>query len=189
MLRFFKRNRIKPQNADNLFSAIVRKARQPRFYSAYAVKDTVEGRYEMIVLYTSLVMSRLEKEYVNDKTFPAKEWSQVVFDRIFLDIEQALREVGVGDLSVPRHMKRMMQGFNGKARLYRDAFELASSSPNNADPILDVLKRNVYADDTGEAVPDNAEDLALYFLSVYNDLMALDIDRVLQGEWNVGAMQ
>lgn len=122
--------------AQVLYPLIVAKARQPVFYQSLGVPDTMTGRFDMIVLHVVLVVNRLKAEGK-----PAAKLSQALFDQFFLDMDYSLRESRVGDLSVPRHMKRMMQGFNGR----RIAYEAAMASEDDA-VLADTLKRNLYGD-------------------------------------------
>ena len=93
-------------------------ARQPVFYESYGVPDSVDGRFEMIALHCYLLMRRLQA--AGDKAL-----SQKLFDIFFVSMDQSLREMGVGDLAVPKHMKRMMNGFNGRADGYEQALNKA----------------------------------------------------------------
>lgn len=122
--------------AEILYPLIVAKARQPVFYQSLGVPDTMTGRFDMIVLHVVLVVNRLKAEGKG-----GAKLSQALFDRFFLDMDYSLRESGVGDLSVPRHMKRMMQGFNGR----RAAYEAAMASEDDA-LLAETLKRNLYGD-------------------------------------------
>lgn len=120
--------------AEILYPIIVEKARSPVFYQSLGVPDTMTGRFDMIVLHTVLVVNRLR-----DEGKAGGKLAQALFDRMFLDMDQSLREQGVGDLSVPRHVKRMMQGFHGR----RDAYEMAFQSEDPA-VLADTLMRNLY---------------------------------------------
>lgn len=117
-----------------LYPLIVKQARLPVFYQSLGVPDTVTGRFDMIVLHIVLLVNRLKEE---GKT--GAKLSQALFDRFFVDMDEALREQGVGDLSVPRHIKRMMQGFNGR----REVYEAALASEDDV-LLADILKRNLY---------------------------------------------
>jgi cytochrome b pre-mRNA-processing protein 3 len=117
------------------YSAIVAQARQPLLYSAYGVPDTVEGRYEMIMLHCFLYLHRLKTEPEDTR---AK--GQEVFDLMFLEMDRALREMGVGDLSVPKKIKKMAGAFYGRTAAYDDALGGASGD------LAVVLVRNISPD-------------------------------------------
>src|SRR5690242_9073061 len=88
-----------------LYGAIVAQARAPAFYMNYGVPDTLDGRFELLVLHAFLYFRRLKREPAAE----AGEAGQAVFDLMFLDMDRSLRELGVGDLSVPKKIKRMAQ--------------------------------------------------------------------------------
>ena len=81
----------------SLYGTIVAQARVPAFYRSYGVPDTVNGRMEMIMLHAVLLLRRLEGEAP-----PARALGQELFDRFCRDMDESLREMGVGDLEVPR---------------------------------------------------------------------------------------
>lgn len=137
--RLFGRNR--DAAADRLNAAIVSAARAPVLYTEYGVADSLEGRFEMIVLHAALLFRRMAG------LDGAQERMQAVFDRIFADVDRALREIGVGDLAVPRRVRRMAEGFYGRAQAYRAALDAQS----RAD-LVDALQRNVFPHGGGDAV-------------------------------------
>ncbi|MEM7617964.1 MAG: ubiquinol-cytochrome C chaperone family protein [Pseudomonadota bacterium] len=120
------------KKAAHLYEAATLQSRDPVFYAELGVPDTIDGRFEMLVLHCSIIICRL-------KNVGKTKLSQALFDKLFKQIDPMLREMGVGDLSVPKHMKRMMQGFNGRIRNYIEAIE------NKDKKILkEALVRNVY---------------------------------------------
>ncbi len=102
-------------------------ARDPLWYSHYAVPDTFDGRFEVAVLALFL------------RLYGNATLSQPAFDAFFRQMALTLREMGIGDLSVPRHMKRMMNGFNGRVRAYWQA-----ADAGDAEAFAAALTRNVY---------------------------------------------
>lgn len=153
-----------------LYPLIVEKARSPVFYQSLGVPDTVTGRFDMIVLHAVLLVNRLQGE---GKT--GSRLSQALFDRLFIDMDRALREKGVGDLSVPRHIKRMMQAFNGR----REAYEQALASGD--DEILRaVLRRNLYG--TVENISDDmVNDVINYVKICRNGLKRHNLNDFMAG--------
>jgi len=99
-----------------LYGAAVAGARDPFFYTDLGVVDTVDGRFDMISLYTFLVIHRLKRER---PLGPAL--AQAVFDAMFSDMDMNLREMGVGDLSVGRKVRVMWEAFHGRASAYATA--------------------------------------------------------------------
>src|ERR1700761_506939 len=91
----------------DVYSAIVAQSRQPRFYAEWGVPDTVTGRFDMISLHLALVLRRLGTER------DAKVFSQALFDLFFKDMDRSLREMGAGDLAVPKKIRKMGEIFYG----------------------------------------------------------------------------
>lgn len=131
-----------------IYAAIVAQARQPAFYEKLGVPDTLEGRYEMLMLHAFLYMHRL-KNAPED----AKEVSQKVFDLMFSDMDRSLREMGIGDLTVPKKIKKMAQAFYGRAAAYDAALEADGAA------LAEAVTRNVFA---GEAGTGDAAAIAAY---------------------------
>jgi cytochrome b pre-mRNA-processing protein 3 len=144
---------------DALYGAIVAQARSPDFYVAYGVPDTVEGRFDMIVLHLVLLFRRLacEPETVRALT-------QGVFDRFCLDMDHNLREMGVSDLAVPKQMQRFGEAFYGRA----EAYERALSAEGGGQPLVSALARNIFAE-AGASSP-KASRLAAYVLAAVRQL-------------------
>ncbi len=95
------------------YGAVVAQARLPVFYARYGVPDTLDGRFELIALHMFLVLHRLRAET------EAEGFRQALFDLLFADMDRSLREMGVGDLSVGKQVKRMAEGFYGRIDAYR----------------------------------------------------------------------
>lgn len=112
---------------------IVAQARTPVFYREYAVPDTVAGRFDLLLLHLALVVERLMREE------PAKAFGQGLFDRFCTDMDDNLREMGIGDLSVPKHMKRVGEAFYGRSQAYQAALAAAGDGA-----LSETLIRNVY---------------------------------------------
>src|SRR4051812_15393465 len=115
IFRLFRRTPPDPSIAA-LYGAIVAQARAGAFYQHYRVPDTVDGRFEMIVLHLVLLLHRLDRDGE-----PARILGQGVFDQFCRDMDANLREMGVGDLSVPRRMRGVGEAFYGRRRVYAAA--------------------------------------------------------------------
>lgn len=114
--RFFERRRC-DRAAANLYLRVVEQARRPDFYTGFGVPDTLEARYDMIVLHAWLLLRRLG-------TVPGeavKTLSQTTFDLMFTDMDRNLREMGVTDLRVGKRVQRMAEAFYGRAGAYDKA--------------------------------------------------------------------
>lgn len=148
---------------ERLNEDIVAAVRQPAFYEAGGVPDTFEGRFELLVLHGSLVLRRLRSTGE-----PGPEVAQKLVDMMFRNLDPALRELGVGDLAVPKRMKRLAEAFLGRSVAYDAAL-------NEGDEVrlAEALSRNVYAG----ARPAGA--LARYAVTAAAALAARNLDELL----------
>lgn len=137
MFGFFKRKRANQDLFDRLYGSMSAASRAPAFYAALGVPDTVEGRFDMLTLHAVLVLERLKQ-----LPPPADEFAQDFVDDLFRRFDAALREMGVGDISVPKRMKRIASHFMGRAKAYNDALSLGG------DAMVRALARNVLADES-----------------------------------------
>ncbi len=117
-----------------LYGAAVAAAREPHCFAVYGVPDTLDGRFDLVGLYVFLLIHRLR--FLPE---PGPELAQAVFDAMFNDMDQALREMGVGDLSVGRRVSAMWEAFHGRAR----AYEAGLNSPD-AEALPAALARIVW---------------------------------------------
>jgi len=115
---FFRRKDSRPDPVETLYAALVEKARDPVFYTAFAVPDTVDGRFDMVVIHAMLVMRRLR-----ESPDEVHSTGQRLFDLMFADMDQSLREMGVGDMSVGKHVKKMAKAFYGRAAAYEEGMD------------------------------------------------------------------
>lgn len=125
--------------ADSLYREIVVRAREPVFYHRLAVPDTVEGRFDMVVLHAFLVLRRLKADRDATRTL-----AQALFDRMFVDMDENLREMGIGDLAVGPRVKKMAKAFYGRVAVYE-----AALAENGPDRLAEALRRNLYRDAAG----------------------------------------
>ncbi|MEN6543229.1 ubiquinol-cytochrome C chaperone family protein [Parvibaculum sp.] len=133
-----------------LYRGLVGQARMPGFYLHSGVPDTVEGRFEMVALHVFLVLRRLRA--AGD---PARELAQRVFDIMFDDMDQTLREMGVSDLSVGKKIKGLASAFYGRMAAYDAGLDAEGDAQ-----LQDALRRNVFAG--LEPTPVDVAALALY---------------------------
>jgi cytochrome b pre-mRNA-processing protein 3 len=154
-LPLFRRNRQAATIAA-LYGMIVAQARSPSFYRDYGVPDTVNGRFDMIVLHVALLLRRLEDEPEER----ARILGQGIFDRFCQDMDDNLREMGVGDLKVPKEMQRMGEAFYGRVAAYRAALEQSDDAALTA-----AVARNLF---DGEAA--GAPRLAAYMRQALSHL-------------------
>jgi cytochrome b pre-mRNA-processing protein 3 len=133
--RLFRRETGADAIASILYGAIVAQARNPVLYADFGVPDTVSGRFEMVVLHTGLVLDRLQREGEAGKAA-----GQKVFDLYCRDMDQSLRELGIGDLGVPKRMKKMAEAFYGRAAVYG-----AAVAAKDKVLLAEALTRNAFA--------------------------------------------
>lgn len=165
----FSRRSARPDTISALYGTIVTQARMPSFYQDYAVADTVNGRFDLVVLHLTLVLGRLWGD-------PAlRDLGQGLFDRFCQDMDHNLREMGIGDLAVPKHMQRMGEAFYGRAEAYRAAL---ASSDNMA--LTETVARNVYGG--AAAATDAPSRLAAYIRETVVALAALETVRLAAGD-------
>lgn len=120
--------------AHDLYVAIVDQARQPVFYEDFDVQDTPEGRYDLVAVHAYLVLRRLRDEH--ERT---SELAQALFDLMFADLDQNLREMGYGDTGVAKRIKKMAEGFYGRIKVYDEGL-----NDPNTDKLESALDRNLY---------------------------------------------
>lgn len=131
--KLFRRSHVE-ETIRSFYGAIVAQARQPVFYTEYGVPDTVEGRFEMIVLHLVLLVRRLRNEAQELRAV-----GQGVFDAFCVDMDDNLREMGLSDMAVPRRMRRFGEAFYGRAAAYDRALD-----ESGAAALTDALARNVF---------------------------------------------
>ncbi|MCW3846540.1 ubiquinol-cytochrome C chaperone [Sphingomonas sp. LB-2] len=116
--------------APALYQAVVARAREPHWYAQGAVPDTLDGRFDMIAAMLSLVLIRLEGD-------PAGVAQGAMLTEVFIeDMDGQLREIGIGDIVVGKHVGRMMAMLGGRIGAYREGLA--------ARDLKAALVRNLY---------------------------------------------
>src|SRR4051794_10023836 len=121
-------------NINALYGMIVAQARSPEFYRGYGVPDSVDGRLDMTVLHLVLVLRQMKKA---DGALPPS--GQQLFDRFLQDMDDNFREMGVGDLAVPKRMQKVGEAFYGRTKVYESV--LADDNPAALEA---AVARNVF---------------------------------------------
>ena len=116
-----------------LYGTVVEKARDPAFYARLAVPDTVNGRYDMMVIHTMLILRRLRGQGA-----AADMTGKALLELLFKDMDRSLREMGVGDMGIKHHIKRMAKAMFGRAEAYEAGLDGDAAALNSA------LKENLY---------------------------------------------
>lgn len=173
-LTMFWKHLFKPSRqlvaARDLYAAIVAQSRQQGFYENLKVPDTLDGRFDLITLHAVLVMDRLSAE--GDPA--ARDFGQLLFDEMFTQLDLNLREMGVGDLSISKRVKRMAEVFYGRAGAYRAALRT-----HDEIALAQALARNLYP----EGAPVGAgEALAKYACGVVESLNQQAVSDIMQAK-------
>lgn len=134
------------RQAQALYGEAVRQARTPAFYVALGVADRIDARFELYTLHVALLVERLRAEGER-----GVEVGQKLFDDYVSALDDSLRELGVGDLSVAKKMRRLGEALYGRMSVYRAAFEAEATTAAGPDPLALALSRNVYGDETADA--------------------------------------
>jgi cytochrome b pre-mRNA-processing protein 3 len=164
----FRKPRLAPSGTiEAIYGTIVTQAREPLFYRDLAVPDTVNGRFDLVLLHLWLVLRRLKS--VGSGT----ALSQALFDHFCTDMDDNLREMGIGDQAVPRRMRAFGEAFYGRTA----AYDMALSEGTEA--LAGALCRNVL---DGERM-GQARQLAAYAEAAMADLARLDDATLLGGAW------
>lgn len=165
ILNLFRKNSA-PDPVYAIYNAIVAQSRQPRFYADWQVPDTVTGRFDMISLHMALLFRRLRSETGRNKNF-----SQAVFDLFFRDMDRSLREMGVGDLGVPKRIQKMGNVFFGLLAALSEAMDR-----KDLVALEGVLSRNLFDEGQGPHVRAMAE-----YLMRQDALVAAQVADVITG--------
>jgi cytochrome b pre-mRNA-processing protein 3 len=142
----FSRSRA-AEDAERLLEAVQAASRRPAFFGPGRVADTLEGRFELVALNAALALIRLKAEP------GAEPLAQDFTDRLFKSFDAGLREAAVGDLSVPKRMRRLAGDFYGRANAYGEAV-----AARDAAALCAAIARNVVTPDAAAF----AERLAAY---------------------------
>jgi cytochrome b pre-mRNA-processing protein 3 len=150
-----------------IYGTIVTQAREPPFYRDLGVADTVNGRFDLLVLHLWMVLRRLRSAEGGGNL------SQALFDHFCDDMDANLREMGVGDLAVPKRMQAFGEAFYGRAAAYDLGLDLG------AEPLAQAVCKNVL-----DGVDmDNARRLATYVETAVVGLASLDTTALLAAKW------
>jgi cytochrome b pre-mRNA-processing protein 3 len=162
------------------YTAIMAQARKPDHYGAGGVPDSFDGRFDMLAAHVHLVLRRLRSEGV-----ARDDIGQALFDIFFRDMDQAMREAGVGDLGVGKKIRKMAQAYYGRAAAYDEA--LGKAAPVKATAkvktaLSAVLQRNLYPDAPDAADAEKLAALSAYLLELEQGLAQVALDDILAGK-------
>ena len=174
----------KTASVQRAYVSIVKQARRPELYAPGCAPDNFDGRFDMMALHVHLVLRRMRALGMG-----RSDIGQDLFDMFFKDMDQAMREVGVGDMGVGKKVQKMVEAFYGRATAYDGVLDAQgdNGSGENASseisPIYDILLRNLYPD---AAISPEQEAglraLTAYTLALEVHLAGLTLDDILSGQ-------
>ncbi len=159
------------QAVERVFESIMQQALTPQFFGGDKIPDTFSGRFDCVSLHAALVFRRLQG--INET---GAELAQVSTDRLFSGFDDALREIGTGDLTVSKKIKKVAEAYQGRAAAYRAALD--DNAPKAA--MADAIQRNI-------GLAEGAADrLAEYAVAVEAGLKAQANEELLKGviDWS-----
>ncbi|MDK4723744.1 MULTISPECIES: ubiquinol-cytochrome C chaperone family protein [Rhizobium] len=151
------------------YEVLTTMARQPVFYTDYDVPDTVMGRFELLSVMMILFFRR-----TRSSTTSGQELAQEIVDAFFEDIDYSIRELGIGDNSVPKRMKKLAGMFYGRLESYAAAMD-----GNDRAALATALQRNIYP--KGEQAAASMTALAGWMLTAEAHLAAVTEDQIATG--------
>ncbi|MGE0289916.1 MAG: ubiquinol-cytochrome C chaperone family protein [Bradyrhizobium sp.] len=168
----FRKPRLAPSGTiEAIYGTIVTQAREPLFYRDLGVPDTVNGRFDLVLLHLWLVLRRLKS------ADSGAALSQALFDHFCNDMDDNLREMGVGDLAVPRRMQAFGEAFYGRTA----AYDMALTEGREA--LAGAICRNVLG---GEKM-EKARELSAYAEAAMAAFAQLDDAALLEAKWRFPA--
>jgi len=169
MLDWLRQRSLTSGIGRKLYDSIVARARAEPFYRNLAVPDTAEGRFELIVLHLYLVLERLRSEGT-----AGKRLSRALIEAFVTDMDDSMREFGIGDMGVPRRVKR------AAAAVYERSAAYAAAQQAGPDDLARVLAEHIYFGASGDdRLP---EALASYVCSTGAELAAIPSPRIIVGD-------
>lgn len=166
MLNALRRSKERRQLAGEFHAALVARAREPEFFATFGIKDTLDGRFDLIVLHAWMVLERLREA-------GASRLSQAFIDAVFVGFDEGLRELGAGDIGMGKRVKKLADAFYGRMQAYSDAADDAAMAA--------ALTRNLYR---GAADP-GAKPMAHYVRNARASLKNCDVEN---GQIDFGPM-
>ena len=157
----------------SLYEAIVAQARSEAFYRDHGVPDTVNGRFEMIVLHVALVVARLQAEGEE-----GQELARGMLEAFVADVDDACRRLGIGDMGVPRHVKKATAAVLERGATYRTA--MAAPRSPDGDPLADAIGATTWGEPLSDD-PAGRRALADYVRRAVASLDAQGGERIVAG--------
>jgi cytochrome b pre-mRNA-processing protein 3 len=157
MLNLLQARHARRRFVEQLRDRLVARAREKVFFQEIAVPDTIDGRFDLVVLHVWMVLERLREAAMEDV-------AQALTDEIFVSFDDALREQGTGDIGIGKRMKAMASAFHGRLKAYGHADDVAALEL--------ALARNIFRGSAGDAAA-----LARYVLSARDALAMCAVEK------------
>ena len=185
----FLKPRDKTASVQGAYVSIVKQARRPELYAPGCAPDNFDGRFDMMALHVHLVLRRMRALGMG-----RSDVGQDLFDMFFKDMDQAMREAGVGDMGVGKKVQKMVEAFYGRATAYDGVLDAqgdnaqvdngpGENASSDISDIYDILSRNLYPD---AAISPQQEAglraLTAYALALEAHLAGLTLDDILSGQ-------
>ena len=158
MLKMLGKSKNRTAQVQSLYWALVNRAREPIFFTQFNVADTLDGRFDLLVLHAFLLLERLREAGQGDL-------AQGLIDTIFLGFDEGLRDLGTGDMGMGRRIKAMADAFYGRMQAYGASADVSTMS--------EALGRNLYRGAEGREAESRA--LAEYVFAAREHLARADI--------------
>lgn len=149
-----------------LYNAVVTRGREPHWYAQGGVPDTLDARFDMIAAILSFVLLRLEGES------DAKQQSVWLTEIFVDDMDGQLRQIGIGDMIVGKHIGRMMGALGGRLTAYRAALA-------GTEPLEGVLVRNLFRGDPPQGA--DLQHVTDHLTSFWGALRATPAEVLMEG--------
>lgn len=154
MFQWFRARQQRTNAASSLYDAIVSQARHPEFYADVGVADTIGGRFEMIVLHLFITLERLKREGPEGDAL-----GQRLLETFVTTTDHELREMGVGDVTVPKKLKGATEALYGRMQAYAEGVR-----QDDVAVLRAALARNVFEEADDDGVVHRGSDLIARYL-------------------------
>lgn len=168
----FKRSR-NHEVPQELYGSVVAQSRNPVFFTDFGFEDTVTGRFDLVALHLYLFSRRL----VREDTSLSQSLNQEVFDQFTDDTDRALRELGVGDTSVPKRKKKMIRTFYAMVEDFSEPLD-----HNDIDALINQIEKRFGLSEESNSAPFEYQALAQYMMAASDDLDANPSDTIMTGQ-------
>ena len=149
MLNLLTKTAARKHKTQVLYDGLVSRAREQTFFAGFGVADSIDGRFDLLVLHVWMVLAELK----------GGDQAQCLINMVFAGFDEAMREQGVGDIGIGHKLKAMAKAFYGRIQAYETA--------NNEEELAAALARNLWR---GAKPDERARKLAVYAFGARNYL-------------------